>query len=155
MKMEKISNNISYNEATRSNTAEELGINNEPDAEQLQNMVMVAETCFQPAREHFNVPMRINSFFRSPALNHAIGGSRKSQHCKGEAIDISCKAVSNVILGDWIMNNLPFDQLIFEDFNPETQDYKWIHVSYTDKRANRFQCLEMYKENGKSKYRPY
>lgn len=154
--MEKISENISYNEATRSNTSVKLGIDNTPNKEQLEQMGLVAETVFQPLREHFGVPIRINSFFRSPELNKAIGGSKTSQHCKGQAIDMSCRAVSNTQLGEWIMNNLSFDQLIFEHYDEDTKDFRWIHVSYTTLRANRFQVLEMYKDKkGKSKYKPY
>ena len=86
--MDKISKHISYKEATRSNTALRRGIDNIPDVEELENMKLIAEKVFEPLREHVGGPIKINSFYRSPELNVAIGGSKKSQHCKGQAIDL-------------------------------------------------------------------
>jgi len=83
-----ISKNISHKEGVHSNTAIRRGIDNIPNEEQLSNMKLLAEKVFQPLREWVGKPIKINSFFRSPKLNTAIGGSSKSQHCKGQAIDI-------------------------------------------------------------------
>jgi hypothetical protein len=115
-------------------------------------MELIAEKVFQPLREWVGKPIKINSFFRSPELNTAIGGSSKSQHCKGQAIDIddTFGYVSNAEMYYWIKENLDFDQMIWEfgdDDNPN-----WVHVSYVSPEQNRNRCLKAYKENGKTKY---
>ena len=76
-----ISKHISYKEGVYSNTAIRRGISNDPNDEQLANMELVAEEVFEPLRTYIGGPIKINSFFRSPELNKAIGGSGKSQHC--------------------------------------------------------------------------
>ena len=150
--MVKISKHISYKEATRSATALRLGIDNVPNEYELQNMEIVAKKVFEPLREAVNVPIKINSFFRSEKLNKAIGGSSKSQHCQGRAIDIDdvYGNVSNAYMFYYIKDNLDFDQLIWEfgtDGNPD-----WVHVSYVDEHSNRKRCLKAVREDGKTKY---
>jgi zinc D-Ala-D-Ala carboxypeptidase len=86
--MEKISKHISYREGVYSITADRKGIENIPNDDQLANMKLIAEKVFEPLRNFVGGPIKINSFFRSVKLNRAIGGSAKSQHCKGQAIDI-------------------------------------------------------------------
>jgi len=144
-----ISKNITYKEATHSETAIDKGVDNNPNVVQIESMRNVAEKIFQPVREHFNKPMRINSFFRSKELNKAIGGSGSSQHCKGEAIDVKgLSGLTNKEIFDYIRENLEFDQLINE------YDYKWIHFSLKLEGGNRSQVLEAYKnESGKTKYK--
>ena len=147
-----ISEHISYREATNSRTAVRRGLDNIPNDEQLDNMELIAEKVFEPLRKWVGGPIKINSFFRCPDLNKAIGGSRKSQHCQGQAIDIddTYKVVANSDMYNYIKNNLDFDQLIWEfgdDNNPN-----WVHVSYVSKEDNRNRCLKAYKEQGKSKY---
>ena len=150
--MIRISKHISYKEATRSTTALRLGIENVPNQYQLQNMEMVAKHVFEPLRKAINAPIKINSFYRSEELNKAIGGSSKSQHCQGRAIDIDdvYSDVSNAFMFHYIKDNLDFDQLIWEfgtEHNPD-----WVHVSYVDADTNRKRCLKAIKENGKTKY---
>lgn len=111
--MEKISANLSYKEGVHSNTATRRNIDNTPDADQLAAMKMVAAKVFQPVREWYGKPIRINSFFRSADLNTRIGGSKTSQHCKGEAIDMDT-ANDNKKLYEYIRDNLDYDQLIWE-----------------------------------------
>ena len=147
-----ISEHISYKEGVYSNTAIRRGIENDPNDEQLANMELIAEKIFEPLREWVNGPIKINSFFRSVKLNKAIGGSSKSQHCHGQAIDIddTYKVVANSDMYNYIKNNLDFDQLIWEfgdDDNPN-----WVHVSYVSKEDNRNRCLKAYREQGRSKY---
>ena len=150
--MESISKNISFRESTYSPTAIRLGIDNTPNAEQLKRMKLVAERCFEPMRTFYGKPIKINSFFRSEKLNAAIGGSDSSQHCLGEAIDIDVDK-DNLKLFNWILQNLDFDQLIYEFGTSLEPD--WIHISYTEKRANRNQVLKAVKENGKTVYKKY
>jgi hypothetical protein len=145
----KLSKNLSLSEVVKSNTAIKNGIDNSPTLEHLQNLEILAEKIFQPIREHFGVPIGISSGYRSKALNEAIGGSKTSQHCNGQALDLDADMfgkVTNKEIFDYIVENLDFDQLINE-FN-----YSWIHVSYKNKKENRKQVLKAYKENGKTKY---
>ncbi len=123
--MENISEHISFDEATNSPTAIRLKIVNEPNESQLESMKVVANMLFEPLREWYGKPIKINSFFRCEALNTAVGGSKTSQHCKGEAIDISAGSKEeNKKLFDHIKANFVFDQLINE------YDYSWVHISY-------------------------
>ena len=147
-----ISKHISDREGVYSTTATRQGLDNTPNEEQLANMKLLAEKVFEPLREWVGGPIRINSFFRGPELNKAIGGSSKSQHCKGQAVDIDdggCKK-SNAEMYRWIKENLDFDQMIWEfgtDDNPN-----WVHVSYVSKDKNRNRCLKAYKEGRSTKY---
>lgn len=150
--MESISKNISFREATYSPTAIRLGIDNTPNDEQLKRMKLVSERCFEPMRTWYGKPIKINSFFRSEKLNTAIGGSDSSQHCLGEAIDIDVDK-DNLKLFNWILQNLEFDQCIYEFGTSLEPD--WIHISYTEQRANRNQVLKAVKENGKTVYKKY
>ena len=86
--MKKISENISYKEAVRSETAKRLGISNKPKKEHIENMELIAEKIFQPLRKWVDHPIRINSFYRSEELNSRIGGAISSAHKEGLAIDL-------------------------------------------------------------------
>ena len=147
----KISNHISLKEATRSNTAQRLGIDNFPNSYIISKMQLTANKIFEPLREYVECPIYISSFYRSPELNTAIGGSKNSQHCKGEAIDLDdvYSKVKNKVFFDYIKENLDFDQLIWEfgdDENPA-----WVHVSYKEK-GNRNRILKAIKLKGKTQY---
>jgi len=147
-----ISKHISYKEGVYSNTAIRRDINNDPNEEQLENMKLIADEVFEPLRVWVGGPIKINSFFRSPELNTAIGGSATSQHCKGQAMDIddTFGKATNAEMYHWIKENLDFDQMIWEfgdDDNPN-----WVHVSYVSPEKNRNRCLKAYKEGGKTKY---
>jgi hypothetical protein len=151
--MQKISKHVSYKEGVYSRTAERLGLKNDPSDDHLFNMIKIAENIFEPLRIHVGAPIKINSFYRGPELNKAIGGSAKSQHCHGQAIDIddTYGHASNKEMFNWIKANLNFDQMIWEfgtDENPN-----WVHVSYVDEKSNRNRCLKAYKENGKTNYK--
>jgi zinc D-Ala-D-Ala carboxypeptidase len=150
--MSNISKHISLKEATYSATGEAKKIDNTPTAEHLENMKLLAEKVFEPVREWYGKPIKINSFYRGKALNAAIpGSSSTSQHSFGQAMDMDT-ASDNKKLFDYIKDNLDWDQLIFEggtDANPD-----WVHVSYK-KTGNRKQVLRMRKVNGKSTYEPY
>ena len=147
-----ISEHISYKEGAYSITATRLGIDNTPNDEQLSNMELVAKEVFEPLREWVGGPVKVNSFFRGSKLNKAIGGARKSQHMKGQAIDIDdgYGHATNAEMYHWIKDNLDFDQLIWEFGDNDNPN--WLHVSYVSKEDNRNRCLKAYKEQGKSKY---
>ena len=148
-----ISKHISYKEAVYSRTAQRLGIDNEPNDEQMKNMLNIAQEVFEPLRMWVGGPIKINSFFRSPKLNKAIGGSTKSQHCHGQAIDLddTFGRATNAEMFDFIKKHLDFDQIIWEFGNDENPD--WVHVSYVSEEKNRNRCLKAYKEKGKTQYK--
>jgi hypothetical protein len=152
--LKKISKYISFYEATRSGTALKYGIDNIPTTEQLLRMIDLAINVFDKVREHFNVPIFVHSFYRSPEINELVGGAKYSQHTatKGAAIDIDGQVyggVSNKEIFDYIKNNLEWDQLIWE-FGTDTEP-DWVHVSYNCNK-NRKQVLRAKKVNGKIKY---
>lgn len=151
--MSKISDHISYKEGTYSRTALRKDLDNTPNDEQLECMKSIAETIFEPLREWVGGRIKVNSFFRGEPVNTAIGGSTKSQHMKGQAIDIDdiYGYKTNAEMFNWIKENLDFDQMIWEFGDDENPD--WVHVSYVTHRKNRNRCLLAYKENGKSKYK--
>jgi len=147
-----ISKNISYKEGVYSRTATRLNIDNKPNDDQMQNMCLIAEEVFEPLRVWVGGPIKINSFFRSPKLNKAIGGSTKSQHCHGQAIDLddTFGRATNAEMYEFIKKYLDFDQMIWEFGNDDNPS--WVHVSYVSEDKNRNRCLKAYKENGKTKY---
>ena len=149
----KISDHITYAEAIHSNTAKRKGIDNTPNEVQVLSMKLLADKIFEPLRKWVNGPIKVNSFFRSIALNESIGGAASSQHCKGQAIDIDdvYGGKSNAEMYKWIQENLNYDQMIWE-FGTDTQP-NWIHVSYVSEEENRNKCLKAYKEYGRTKYK--
>lgn len=137
--MELVSKHITLEEATTSSTALRNGINNQPDSVTFERMKLVAEKCFEPLREWYGKPIKVNSFYRSQLLNVKVGGSATSQHVKGEAIDLSGGSrEENKKLFEWCKSNLEFDQLLWEYGNESGPD--WVHISYKAK-GNRKQIL--------------
>ena len=160
-----LSPHLSYNEVIKSETALRRGILNEPNDEELQNLISIAQNVFEPLREYASkergrdTPLVVTSGYRSVELNKAIGGSATSDHCKGRALDIdidwmySDDDLINADLFYIIEDHLSFDQLIWEfgtDHNPS-----WIHVSYRSEAENRNQILQAISENGQTIYKPY
>ena len=148
----RISKHISYKEAVHSNTAKRRGIDNTPNEDQLYKMTKIAHNIFEPLRLYVGGAIKINSFFRSEELNKAIGGSSKSQHCQGCAIDIDdiYGHKTNYEMFEYIRENLDFDQLIYEFGDATNPD--WVHVSYVSKGDNRNRVLRAVKNNGKTSY---
>ncbi|MGA1703228.1 MAG: D-Ala-D-Ala carboxypeptidase family metallohydrolase [Methylophilaceae bacterium] len=151
--MSRITEHISLNEAIQSYTAKRLGIDNTPSDYHITNMVGVAENVFEPLRSWVGGPVKINSFFRSDELNRAIGGSTRSQHCEGRAIDIddTYGYKTNAEMYEYIKENLDFDQLIWEFGDNDNPD--WVHVSYVSPEENRRRCLRAERVNGKTIYK--
>ena len=146
----RLSKNFTLSEITRSNTAKRLGISNEPTKEHIKNIQNIITKLIQPMRNDIGA-IRISSGYRSSELNRAIGGSSKSQHCKGQALDLqywSDGKMDNKKIYDWLIDNaVEFDQMINEF------DFAWIHLSLKEKK-NRKDVLEAYKdEDGDTKYR--
>ena len=134
--MKYLSPHISWDEAIHTNSR----LQNEPNAEQIENMKQLAFNVFEPLRIHFQTPIFINSFFRSEAVNKAVKGSKNSQHMalNGAAMDITIKdnVITNEDLFNYIRDFLPYCQLINE------YNFSWIHVSY-EKGNNKKQVLEI------------
>ena len=152
-----ISDNISFREATYSETATRLKIKNTPTDAHLKAMQTVANEVFQPLREWAGHKIKINSMYRSQELCEAIPNSSKtSQHTKGQAIDLTTLGEkSNRELFFYIKDNLNFDQLIWEfgkDPNSEDGSPRWIHVSYVNKKANRNNVLVAKYKGSKATY---
>ena len=150
--MDRLTKHVSYKEGVHSITALTLGLKNDPSDDHLQSMILLSEKIFEPLRMHVGGPIKINSFYRGPELNKAIGGSAKSQHCHGQAMDIddTYGHASNKEMFNWIKANLDYDQMIWEFGTDENPD--WVHVSYVDPGSNRNRCLKAYREDGKTKY---
>jgi len=146
----KLTQNFSLSELTRSQTATRKGIENQPDDEQLANLVALCECVLQPIRDHFGKSVRISSGLRVPELNSAIGGSTTSDHCRGMAADIEIPGVDNKELAEWIGANLEFRQLILEFYTGEP-DSGWVHVSY-NKDDNKHTIMTAAKQGGKTVY---
>lgn len=150
----KLSEHLTLAEMIRSDSAKRLGISNQPTSEHLDNMKILAQNIFEPIRKHFDAPIYVSSGYRSEALNKAIKGSKSSQHCKGQAMDIDMDGsgyVSNRMVFDFI-RGLDFDQLIFEHGDSLNPD--WVHVSYVG-AGNRKQVLKAIKSGKTTKYIPY
>lgn len=154
--MKYLSEKLTVAEFTKSRTAERRGIDNSlTNPNHLANAAVLAEKIFQPIRDHFGCPIYVSSGYRSRELNLAIGGSPRSQHMKGEAIDIDMDykgSVLNAAIFHYIKDNLEFDQLIWEfgtDDNPS-----WVHVSYSRLSDNRGNIFIAYKDkDGRTKYK--
>ena len=137
---------------TKSDTAIRKGIDNEPNADQVDKLKALCENILQPVRDHFG-RVKITSGYRSPELCAAIGSSLNSQHAKAEAADFECIGVDNAELFDWIKSNLQPDQLILEFYTPGEPNSGWIHCSWIPNQP-RASYLWAYKSEGKTKYKP-
>ena len=128
---------FSIEELCRSKTAKELGIDNTPTPQAVENMTRLINVVLDPLREAYGKPITTNSGYRSPALNKVTkGASKKSQHMTGEAVDITVKSKEgNKWLFDYIKDNLPYDQLI-DEYN-----YSWVHVSLDADMCNRREII--------------
>jgi putative chitinase len=150
----KLSEHFNLKEFTKSETATRKRIDNTPNLEHANNLKMVCENILEPVRKHFGKPVRINSGYRGPALNKAVGGSAKSQHCNGEAVDFEIDGLPNPDLAKWVADNCDFDQIILEFYDPkEGPNSGWVHASYS-KGKNRKQKLTAVTVNGKTVYKP-
>ena len=147
-----LTRNFSLQELTKSDTAIRLGIDNQPNADQIDKLKMLCERVLQPVRDHFG-RVKVTSGFRSSELCVAIGSSVNSQHAKAEAADFEVLGVDNAEVADWIKMNCETDQLILEFYTPGEPNSGWIHASYVEFNP-RAQYMRAYKEGNKTKYKP-
>jgi zinc D-Ala-D-Ala carboxypeptidase len=148
-----LSPNFSLHELTKSETALRLDLDNTPDEQATENLRLLCEKILQPVRDHYGKGVKVNSAYRSPESNAAVGGSKTSDHCKGMAADIEIPGVANAELAQWIMDNLEYTQLILEFYTPGIPDSGWVHVSY-DPSNLKNQELTATKVAGKTTYLP-
>ena len=148
-----LSPNFSLHELTKSETALRLDLDNTPDEQATENLRMLCEMVLQPVRDHYGKGVKVNSAYRSPESNAAVGGSKTSDHCLGRAADIEIPGVANADLAQWIMDNLDYTQLILEFYTPGIPDSGWVHVSYDPANLKK-QELTATKVAGKTQYLP-
>jgi len=144
----KLSKNLSLAEVTKSNTAKRLGIDNTPDDWEIENLRAIAKDVFQPLRDSFGVPIHVSSGYRCEKLNAKVGGSIRSQHVQGRALDLDADVFggcTNSQIFQFILNNLTFDQLIWEFGDQDDPD--WVHVSYVRDGVNRGRCLKALRDD--------
>jgi len=147
-----LSRNFTLSEMTKSDTAIRKGINNNPNAEQIEKLKTLCEKILQPVRDHFG-RVKVTSGFRSVELCQAIGSSVNSQHAKAEAADFEVIGVDNAELADWIHRELEWDQLILEFYTPGEPNSGWIHCSVTEGMPRK-SFLHAFRAEGKTKYKP-
>jgi hypothetical protein len=154
----KLSEHLSLKEVTYSATAIKHGINNEPVIGQLEVLKEMACTVFEPCRKFCGGPLKVTSGYRGPELNKRIGGALSSDHCINDhataALDLDCDVYKNSTNADlfyYIMDNLPFKQLIWE-FGDEDQP-NWVHVSWSKNMyLNKREVLVAKRVNGRAVY---
>ena len=151
--MTQLTTNFSLHELAKSETALRLDLDNTPDEQATENLRLLCEKVLQPVRDHYGKGVKVNSAYRSPESNAAVGGSKTSDHCKGMAADIEIPGVANADLAQWIMDNLDYTQLILEFYTPGIPDSGWVHVSYDPNNLKK-QELTATKVAGKTQYLP-
>ena len=129
----KLTENFSLKEMTQSQTALKNNIDNEPNAEQIENLRQLCKTILQNLRDDFQLPVKITSGFRSPELCKLIGSKPTSQHCANEcaAADFEIPGIDNKKVFRHIIENLPYDQIILEYYDESDINSGWIHVSWS------------------------
>lgn len=129
-------------------TAKARGINNVPTNEEIGRLKAVAENILEKVWKHYDKQVIVNSGYRGPALNAAVGGASSSQHCKGMAVDFEISGLDNYELACWIRDNLEYDQLILEFANGGGNN-GWVHCSWKEGTL-RNQCLTINKSGTRS-----
>ena len=146
-----LTNNFSLAEMVKSDTALRHDMDHTPGEAEIANLKTLCEKVLQPVRDNFKTGVKVNSGYRSPDVNAKVGGSRTSDHCKGQASDIEIPGVPNADLAVWIMDNLDYTQLILEFYTPGVPDSGWVHVSYDPENLKK-QNLTATKKDGKTVY---
>jgi zinc D-Ala-D-Ala carboxypeptidase len=148
-----LTRNFTLAEMTKSETALRHGLENTPGEQELAAMKLLCEKVLQPVRDYYGMGVKVNSAYRHPDVNAKVGGSRNSDHTRGQAADIEIPGVANADLATWIRDNLEFRQLILEFYTPGIPDSGWVHVSYVAE-DNKKQVLTATKKDGKTVYLP-
>ena len=149
----RLTRNFTLAEMTKSETALRHDMDNTPGEQEISALKLLAEKVLQPVRDHYGKGVKVNSGFRHPEVNAKVGGSKTSDHCRGQAADIEIPGVANADLAAWIRDNLEFRQLILEFYTPGVPDSGWVHVSYVAE-DNKKEVLTATKKDGKTVYLP-
>ena len=145
-----LSKNFTLDELCKSEIAIRRSIDNIPTETVISNLQALVLNVLQPIRNSLG-PITINSGYRSPAVNVAVGGSPTSDHCLGMAADIEISGYDNKTLAKFIEQNFKFTQLILEFYEDEQPASGWVHVSF-DPNDLKCQTLRAVKQNGKTVY---
>jgi uncharacterized protein YcbK (DUF882 family) len=137
----------------KSETALRHDMDNTPGEAEIASLRLLCEKILQPVREHYGKGVKVNSGFRHPEVNAKVGGSKTSDHCKGQAADIEIPGVANADLALHIVDTYKFTQVILEFYTPGVPDSGWVHVSY-DPANLKSQVLTATKKDGKTVYLP-
>lgn len=148
-----LTKNFTLSELTKSETALRKGLDNDPAQDVISALQTLAVNVLQPVREHYGKGVKVNSGYRSPEVNASVGGSKTSDHCKGQAADIEIPGVANADLAAYIRDELQFTQLILEFYTPGVPDSGWVHVSYDPANLKK-QVMTATKRDGKTVYLP-
>ena len=97
---------------------------NVPNEKQVSNLQKLVTNVLDPLRDLYGKPITINSGFRSPAVNKAVGGSTTSGHLLGTCADLDCD--NNELLYNLIKDHFQFRQLINE------HNFEWVHVEFRE-----------------------
>ena len=138
---EKLSEHFTLREMLRSYYAETHEIINLPrEPEALPALRTLCQKVLEPLRQLLGRAVLVSSGYRTECLNYCVGGSKNSQHRRGEAADIYCgdKREAQEVYNT-IMEHFTFDQLILE--HRERNNAWWVHVSYTERHQNRGQAF--------------
>ena len=146
-----LTKNFTLSEMVKSETALRHDMDNTPGEAEIANLKQLAEKVLQPVRDAYQKGVKVNSGYRAPEVNAKVGGSKTSDHCKGQAADIEIPGVANADLAKWITENLDFTQVILEFYIPGIPDSGWVHVSYDPQNLKK-QVLTATKQNGKTVY---
>ena len=143
----KLSENFTLEELIHSNTAERMGIDNVPkDEKVVENLRSLCLEVLQPLRDYVGAPVHINSGYRCPELNMAVGGVKNSQHCRGEAADIRIVSPKQGReWAAWIEDNCRFDQMLLER---NKNGAVWLHVSCKRDASKNRQSFKKLKVEG-------
>lgn len=141
----KLSKNFTLAELTKTNS----GVPNDIPEHLITNLRELVDNVLQPARDALG-PIIVTSGYRSPEVNKAIGGSSKSQHCQAQAADLRCKK-GNDVLFNWLAENTPFDQMIWEFGDDDAPS--WVHCSYSSRQRRQLLKAIKVNINGKLKTR--
>jgi len=140
----RVSEHFTLSELTKSDTADRLGIDNQPNLQVIENLRITATHILEPVRNHFQVPFSPNSGFRCLELNRALRSKDTSQHITGHAVDFEVPGISTYELALWAYQNLVFDQLILEFYDQSDPSSGWVHCSYAP--TNRQEALTIFKD---------
>ena len=146
-----LTKNFTLAEMVKSETALRHDMDNTPGEKEIESLKRLAEKVLQPVRDAYGKGVKVNSGYRHPEVNAKVGGSKTSDHCKGQAADIEIPGVANADLAKWITENLDFTQVILEFYTPGVPDSGWVHVSYDPENLKK-QVLTATKQDGKTVY---